>query len=196
MALVTRSNSVARPSGKALRAPEWWEAWRRADTEAHERFACDCQETTLRFREKGGRRQFFRQCRRCGGWGDALRRADLSPRELALALPLGADAWREWQRQREDYRAEVYQRTKEQRSAAWWSRYEEYLQSPEWAARRTKVLARDGGLCQACLERRATQAHHLTYERVFDEPLFDLIAICEACHLRLHSRERDREERG
>lgn len=67
----------------------------------------------------------------------------------------------------------------------WWDRYTAYLNSPEWQVRRKKVLARDNYLCQACLERKATQAHHLTYEHVFNEPLFELIAICEPCHTKL-----------
>ena len=34
----------------------------------------------------------------------------------------------------------------------------------------------------------ATQAHHLIYERVFDEPLFDLISICTPFHEKLHNK--------
>lgn len=68
----------------------------------------------------------------------------------------------------------------------WWERYNRYLQTPEWRAKRERVLERDDHLCQACLKREATQAHHLTYKRVFSEPLFDLVGVCMVCHAALH----------
>lgn len=67
----------------------------------------------------------------------------------------------------------------------WWAKYNAYLCSPEWRARRASVLKRDGGMCQACLERQAGEVHHLTYDHVFNEPLFDLVAVCKSCHDRL-----------
>jgi 5-methylcytosine-specific restriction endonuclease McrA len=71
---------------------------------------------------------------------------------------------------------------------AFWINYKEYLKSERWQNKRLKVLERDKYLCQACLRNKATQAHHLTYERVFDEPLFDLISICTPCHEKLHNK--------
>jgi 5-methylcytosine-specific restriction endonuclease McrA len=47
-------------------------------------------------------------------------------------------------------------------------------------------LERDGHVCQACLSRKATQAHHLSYEFVGHEPLFELVAVCDKCHDHLH----------
>lgn len=73
-----------------------------------------------------------------------------------------------------------------QQSQEWWSDYNKYLKSEQWQLKRKAVLKRDGNLCQACLHRNATQVHHLTYDRVFDEPLFDLVAICEPCHRKIH----------
>lgn len=64
--------------------------------------------------------------------------------------------------------------------------YDAYLASAAWQERREKVLLRDGYRCQACGERDATQVHHLTYARVFSEPLFDLVAVCAECHEGLH----------
>lgn len=60
--------------------------------------------------------------------------------------------------------------------------YEPYLRSNEWHQKRLKVFNRDKNLCQACLENRATQVHHLTYKHVFNEPLFELVSICKPCH--------------
>lgn len=44
-------------------------------------------------------------------------------------------------------------------------------------------------MCEGCLERPATQVHHLHYQRVFDECLFDLVAICDRCHAKCHPRK-------
>lgn len=64
--------------------------------------------------------------------------------------------------------------------------YAEYLKSTEWAARRDKVMARSGGVCEGCREQAATEVHHLTYEHVTQEFLFELVAICGDCHARFH----------
>jgi hypothetical protein len=57
-----------------------------------------------------------------------------------------------------------------------------YYSSDEWMKRRELVLKRDENICQSCLNRPATQVHHLTYSHFRNEPLFDLVAICQPCH--------------
>ncbi|MCK1357156.1 MULTISPECIES: hypothetical protein [unclassified Bradyrhizobium] len=37
------------------------------------------------------------------------------------------------------------------------------------------------------MDRKATQVHHLTYKHIFREFVFELIAVCDECHSRLHS---------
>lgn len=64
--------------------------------------------------------------------------------------------------------------------------YADYLRSREWAERREKVMQRARGLCEGCRVRPATEVHHLTYEHVTREFLFELVAICGDCHARLH----------
>lgn len=64
--------------------------------------------------------------------------------------------------------------------------YKSYLQTPRWQKKRMLVIARDNGVCQSCLVKPATQAHHLTYDRLYNEPLFDLIAVCKECHESIH----------
>lgn len=71
-------------------------------------------------------------------------------------------------------------------NAEWWAKYNSYLRSPKWRSKRDRVLERDAYVCQACLKREADHAHHLTYEHVFNEPLFDLISVCNPCHKELH----------
>lgn len=59
--------------------------------------------------------------------------------------------------------------------------YGRYRASREWALKRQAVLRRSGGLCERCLA-RATQIHHTTYERIGEERLTDLMAVCAPCH--------------
>ena len=67
-------------------------------------------------------------------------------------------------------------------------KYYEYLESDLWKLKRKYVLKRDNNICQACLSAEANDVHHLTYNRVFDEPLFDLISVCRNCHKKIHNK--------
>lgn len=63
--------------------------------------------------------------------------------------------------------------------------YKAYLFSDEWRAKRFKVLERDEHTCQACLNAEANQVHHITYKHLMNEPLFELVSVCEACHQKI-----------
>ena len=65
---------------------------------------------------------------------------------------------------------------------SWQDRYDIYLSSERWLRKRAKILERDHHLCQSCLENKATEVHHLTYERVGCELLQDLVSLCKDCH--------------
>lgn len=79
-------------------------------------------------------------------------------------------------------------RMRAERSALWWSLYNAYLDSPEWAALRQRVIARDGGRCRAC-GAPGDHVHHLTYQRVTEENLDDLVLLCAPCHAEQHNPE-------
>lgn len=64
--------------------------------------------------------------------------------------------------------------------------YLNYLESPQWRYLRERVKARDGYVCQDCGTNRSLHVHHLTYERIFREPLSDLITVCDDCHRTRH----------
>jgi 5-methylcytosine-specific restriction endonuclease McrA len=69
---------------------------------------------------------------------------------------------------------------------AFWTLYENHLSSIEWAKKRRGVLKRSNGVCEGCGESAPEHVHHLTYEHLGDEFLFELVAICAACHQRIH----------
>jgi hypothetical protein len=57
-------------------------------------------------------------------------------------------------------------------------------------------MERDGDICQSCGVAVATQVHHLTYKHIFEEPLFDLVAICDECHEMVSRRDQANKARG
>lgn len=61
--------------------------------------------------------------------------------------------------------------------------YQKYLTSPIWKEIRQRVMARDGGTCQAC-GKLAIVVHHKSYERaVLDGQRDDmLVSLCLTCH--------------
>lgn len=151
----------------------------------------DCQHEQVEYRIrtiKGGARQLIRQCVKCGcAVGNAAKMdPNASAPDWDAALSDRAHA------EMEEIRSRIYEialdRTANLETEGY-ADYEEYLASSKWARKRTAVLERDQDLCQACLNRQATEVHHLTYERIFDEPMFDLVAICRPCHERLHKKK-------
>jgi 5-methylcytosine-specific restriction endonuclease McrA len=86
-------------------------------------------------------------------------------------------------------RQQAFQEERQQQSVEWWTKYNEYLLSTSWAAMRQRVLERDGGLCQSCLTRSATQVHHTSYDlynQLGKSAAFELVAICHTCHAKIH----------
>lgn len=63
------------------------------------------------------------------------------------------------------------------------SKYQRYLASRQWAVKREWVRRRAHGRCERCEMLPMVAVHYLTYEHIYDEPLEDLQAICEPCHL-------------
>ena len=70
-----------------------------------------------------------------------------------------------------------------------WPLYQKYLQSKEWKQKCSEVLFRDDHCCQLCGDDDDLQIHHLTYNRVGDEALFDLVTLCSHCHANEHGKE-------
>lgn len=145
-----------------------------------------------------GRDTFVEQCLDCG----AVCSANLSKSKVAK-LGLLADFDEElqkagWERERarwEELRAEADRQGRE-RDAEWWGKYNAYLQTPEWKAKRLAVLRRCGGLCEGCGQELATTVHHRTYAHVGAEFLFELVGLCENCHTRFHPHMQKEAERA
>jgi hypothetical protein len=158
-----------------------------ADLDAHYQSCCIHRQTEIRKRKnKGGILHFYRQCMTCG--------ASVGPAIKRTPKLENSPAWKDDheaqynQSRRAEYDAIILKHVRKQKSNAegFKREYDIYLDSATWHAKRSKVLDRAKGLCEGCLERRATQVHHLTYNHIFEEFLFELIAVCDECHVRLH----------
>lgn len=159
----------------------------RVAAEVERQLGCRCSETELRYRvQSNGVKQYVRQCTDCGKWSSALRQATLGTREMAGALPLDRSLYEAYRGKRNRLWQRLYDDERAESTEQFWAHYSAYLNTPGWRAKAARVLERDGHLCQACLRAKATQVHHLTYDHVFDEFLWELAAVCTACHERLH----------
>jgi 5-methylcytosine-specific restriction endonuclease McrA len=69
--------------------------------------------------------------------------------------------------------------------------YAKYRKSYHWKIVRDRVLARCNGICEGCHGRTAANVHHLTYERLGNEDMGDLLALCRQCHESFHNMTTD-----
>lgn len=165
-------------------------AWEIAERE----FFCGHQRETLCVRTLANQtKQLGYQCFACGKWR-AVKRDSVDFREQALAGEFRESLRDEWNKRRSERHAEIVAQQRESQSLEWWASYQEYLKSDTWKSKRERVLERDAHTCQACCSRKATQVHHLTYQHVFKEPLFELVSVCEVCHKAITAMDRERRE--
>jgi hypothetical protein len=75
-----------------------------------------------------------------------------------------------------------------QKSTATNPEYARYLQSPRWRMLARAVRIRAKGKCEICWRRDGEECAHLTYERVFNERMTDVLWVCKWCHRELDSR--------
>jgi hypothetical protein len=68
--------------------------------------------------------------------------------------------------------------------------HQKYLRTSKWKEIRKKVLKRDDYTCQGCLENRATEVHHITYDNWKNEFMFELMSLCRECHSRFHKKDK------
>ena len=115
----------------------------------------------------GGGERFVRQCIACGRQvGGAI--------PLARVIRMGLDPRKieRWDAKA----AHTPQPGKRKRD------YAARFKAPDWKGLRDRVLERDSYTCQHCHE-IATQVHHKTYERFWEERLEDLVASCRDCNM-------------
>lgn len=157
-------------------------------------FDCDHSQTEVRKLIVGGNGiQIRPQCLKCGSAvGNAIRKdsspANLPPFDERLAPVFEAA-------RAADYKNIVKKHLalQDRREASNQIEYHAYLASAVWAEKRRKVIERAGGICEGCRDQPAEIVHHLTYYHIYDEFLFELVALCRLCHDRIHDEQNDEE---
>lgn len=68
--------------------------------------------------------------------------------------------------------------------------YSEFLRSKEWQETKNIVIARNekyyGGMCERCLDNKAIDTHHMTYDFGWNPPIQFLRRLCRKCHRFIH----------
>jgi 5-methylcytosine-specific restriction endonuclease McrA len=71
--------------------------------------------------------------------------------------------------------------------------YRDYLKSDKWKFIRSVRFNLDDGLCQHCgigLNDTEAHCHHLTYARLGDEDISDVVTLCRSCHDAVHAKDK------
>jgi hypothetical protein len=61
-----------------------------------------------------------------------------------------------------------------------------YSSLPHWIAVKNERHELDGHVCVLCRCGDDLRCHHISYERLFGEPMCDLLTLCADCHDRVH----------
>lgn len=152
-------------------------------------YASECQHPANEIRKRiiAGAQHFYRQCISCGtSIGSALKKS--SDMEAAPTWDTIRDD--QYSSSRGTERESILQKhVRKQKNGddGFRRKHDLYLEGPIWAAKRNAVLKRANFICEGCLTNKATQVHHLTYDHIFEELLFELVAICPDCHTRIHA---------
>lgn len=151
---------------------------------------CACDRSAIRLRtQANGVHIYSLQCLDCGRQIRAVSKNAPEILEMPNRLPFDEalkERWHQRCREHSDAQRQQREQAREAQSIEWWQQYTAYLQTTAWRLKRQAVLTRANNWCEGCGKHQATQVHHLTYEHVFNEFLFELVAVCESCHRRIH----------
>lgn len=147
---------------------------------------CDHGFSSIRYRTgTNGAKMFRRQCTKCGELiGNWIPHKSIDQRRRIL--PIDDDLKESYAKSYRELSAElnkIKNMAKEADDRKW---YEEYLKSSKWKNKRRLVLERCRFTCEGCGKARATQVHHLSYNNIGNEFLFELVGLCKHCHEALH----------
>jgi hypothetical protein len=143
----------------------------------------------VKYYDSLGRVRVQKQCLVCAKRSADKKHSEVdNPEDLPHRIDY-EDAQEHRRQMREFAEQMVPKRTLEPEVDAWMSkrsRYHRYLRSPKWKERRKKVLERAEDRCEGCRAAKPTEVHHLNYDHVGDELLYELVALCRDCHEKAH----------
>ncbi|NLR73370.1 hypothetical protein HGI47_21095 [Novosphingobium sp. ERN07] len=174
------------------------QAWLDAMNEFH---ATQCKHEhfeALKVRIADGRPQVYKCCTNCGERsGTAMSQKDREWVDSLSWLPDELIENYRSRREREKH-AVLLGLAREQfaERGRFTTAYRAYLASHEWKSLREKVMRRCNRICEGCGDSPATEVHHLTYRHFMNEFLFELVGLCEACHVRWHDSDKSNNSKN
>jgi len=60
--------------------------------------------------------------------------------------------------------------------------YQQYLLSKKWRAKADECKRLANNRCSACESTMRLEAHHVTYDNIYNESQEDLVCLCRSCH--------------
>jgi 5-methylcytosine-specific restriction endonuclease McrA len=149
--------------------------------------SCKCEKIEVReLIKKDKSTALYKQCIDCGKLhSNALKRKDLEfgpfqnliPENHAARYKHYIAVKEEAANLRKDYLSEEAKKSGYQ-----------YRKTEHWKKLRKSVLERDNYQCQACLQKKATEVHHMTNENYEDAFAWELYSVCRPCHERFHEK--------
>ncbi|MBI0530879.1 hypothetical protein D9602_05815 [Sphingomonas sp. TX0522] len=139
----------------------------------------------------GGVDVYKRYCRGCGiATTQSLPYRTIEGTTVSVIDPEKRDALvDDYINDRRDQLEDIANRAANRTQPAARAEYGHYLSSPEWQERRRAVLERCAGLCEGCRKQPARDVHHLSYQHIRAEFLFELVGLCRDCHDRWHGKD-------
>lgn len=165
----------------------WWQV-------LNEEFQCSHDQVAFtKYTQSNGVVIVKKQCTQCGRGLGAVPKAQFDLSKLPVFDHALASAWQQKRQERGEELRSISTRFSEElerkKHEEWFCKYNQYLRTQQWHDLRQRVLERDNHLCQACLKRKATQAHHVSYElynQLGYSAAFELVSICYSCHAKIH----------
>jgi hypothetical protein len=159
-----------------------------ADFEALNAVLCQHKQLGLvKIELANGSKQFWNACLECGKrLGSALSHKAISGNVVECNI---RQIEKNYENKRKILEFDIVKRHYIKQSdsiSSWHADMEKYLRTPEWTRKREAVFKRCNFVCEGCGIEKATEVHHLTYQRAFAEMLFDLVGLCAACHSIIH----------
>ena len=157
---------------------------------------CQHEKTELRFMEHC--KQYRHQCLQCHqSSGDAIAKYKINPDQLPNIKPFDIIArdgyWKSLANKRKQTADEIAKEA-EEKLIARKSFYNEYLKSDAWREKRRLVIERQKNICSGCSIAPVQEVHHLSYDNIGDELLWQLQGVCRSCHEKAHNIKKSTNE--
>ncbi|MGJ8560127.1 MAG: HNH endonuclease [Litorimonas sp.] len=165
------------------------------DIQKHSNSFCTHEKTSFVMRTvSDGSKQYVEQCLKCG-----LQRGSARSQKDIIVEP---EPWDEslapsYDRAKKKQLDEIFAKhltIQKRKTGRFSEKYVKHLSSEKWLKTRVKIFRRANNLCEGCLENPARDIHHLTYENLGDEFMFELIALCRPCHERVERSKKESSE--